>query len=478
MELVKAKCTECGAVIDIDGTKKAGICSHCGMAFVVDEAVNNYVTNYQTVTNITQNITKVINGKEKDEGQDYVNRGLTFLKLKDFLKAAEVFGKAVKKSPEVAKNWFYLAYAESDGFVRASGEYATNLFAQSSKEPSLLQNFFALASEKDKQELQKEYGWDFTNINTFAYDIFKKIADENYCKGGFFIEHSLMEILKIEDENIKTKCREYLWQALKKVCTSDDLPKDIERKDIEAYARGAYFRLRNFFELDFKDKNNIINVLDNQRYVVNYLAVSPFFNDGVLKIENPEITIVEFNEVAMPTLIESAELEKLHFILTPNIRRCKVSKDASKYTGHYPQYAYSFETITVCEGASTAYSSLQLDAALFKFPVIKLAKGIKKFSFEKQNRRGNVVLICSEEGFKGEVSFVHGWKENTYYFPAILVGDKLTLPYSRGKNFSGKEEFVVENTDMEKVKELIKKYLPNVTVSKEIDPTKKKFLFF
>ncbi len=50
MPFVQAKCTECGGMLAVDNSKKAAICQFCGNAFIVEEAVNNYITN-----NITNN---------------------------------------------------------------------------------------------------------------------------------------------------------------------------------------------------------------------------------------------------------------------------------------------------------------------------------------------------------------------------------------------------------------------------------------
>lgn len=42
MPFVPAKCTECGAILKVDQSKDAAICQHCGAAFVVEKAINNY----------------------------------------------------------------------------------------------------------------------------------------------------------------------------------------------------------------------------------------------------------------------------------------------------------------------------------------------------------------------------------------------------------------------------------------------------
>jgi DNA-directed RNA polymerase subunit RPC12/RpoP len=55
MPLVSAKCTECGAIVELDNTKKAGICTHCGNAFIVEEAVNIFNN-----ANFNVNVDKVV----------------------------------------------------------------------------------------------------------------------------------------------------------------------------------------------------------------------------------------------------------------------------------------------------------------------------------------------------------------------------------------------------------------------------------
>ncbi|MCL2061892.1 MAG: hypothetical protein FWH03_04620 [Firmicutes bacterium] len=52
MAFVAAKCTQCGANIEVDDCKEKGRCGHCGTTFVTTKAINNYHTH------ITQNITQ------------------------------------------------------------------------------------------------------------------------------------------------------------------------------------------------------------------------------------------------------------------------------------------------------------------------------------------------------------------------------------------------------------------------------------
>lgn len=52
MALVPAKCTQCGANIEIDNTHEAGVCKYCGTPFITEKAITNYNT---YITNVTKN---------------------------------------------------------------------------------------------------------------------------------------------------------------------------------------------------------------------------------------------------------------------------------------------------------------------------------------------------------------------------------------------------------------------------------------
>ena len=57
MPFVNAKCTNCGAPLEVDNTKKAAICPYCGDAYIVEDAINNFTTNnYTTVEHLHANV--------------------------------------------------------------------------------------------------------------------------------------------------------------------------------------------------------------------------------------------------------------------------------------------------------------------------------------------------------------------------------------------------------------------------------------
>ncbi len=103
MSMIPAKCTQCGANINVDDTKEAGICESCGTAFITEKAINNYeVTNNINVSNATINI----NGADIENllirAEQYESRG-------DFDSAREYYNRIldIDANHEIAKSKFF-----------------------------------------------------------------------------------------------------------------------------------------------------------------------------------------------------------------------------------------------------------------------------------------------------------------------------------------------------------------------------------
>lgn len=52
MPFVQAKCTNCGANLEVDNSKDAAICPYCHTPYVVEKAINNYNTTNNTFNSI------------------------------------------------------------------------------------------------------------------------------------------------------------------------------------------------------------------------------------------------------------------------------------------------------------------------------------------------------------------------------------------------------------------------------------------
>ncbi len=271
-----AICTQCGAQIEVDETKEAGICKNCGTAFITEKAINNYVTQNTTVHNITENVTKIIIGNEKDEANDYFKRGATQLKLKRYDNAVEQFEKATEKSPERAEYWFYLFYAYLFGF-----ESFIDLRNFATKEA--FNNFKTLASESEIKKFEKEFGISLTSIEDFAYSCLAK----NFSCFKTEIERSL--VYSIGETKLECKNQKIAEEILEKSgnFSAFDAVKSYENEDVVFIITSVCKALEKNLKLS-NDAFSHLNAVDEQG-VLNVVAPCQFLNNGVFEVLEPKI---------------------------------------------------------------------------------------------------------------------------------------------------------------------------------------------
>ena len=95
MGFVAAKCTQCGANIEVDDTKEAGICKYCGTAFVTEKVINNYNT---YVTNNNNFVGANINVMGMDI-QNLIILGDSAYEAKNFEEANKYYSRALECDP-------------------------------------------------------------------------------------------------------------------------------------------------------------------------------------------------------------------------------------------------------------------------------------------------------------------------------------------------------------------------------------------
>jgi|GEM_PF-1593454 len=111
MALVAAKCTQCGAAIEVEDTKDAGICNFCGTAFITQKVINEYHTH------VTKHITKNVFGIEGKSADDFCDKGDTFVKLEDWKNGEDAYEQATKLQPSNYRGWFGLVKVCTKGFT-------------------------------------------------------------------------------------------------------------------------------------------------------------------------------------------------------------------------------------------------------------------------------------------------------------------------------------------------------------------------
>ena len=122
MGLIAAKCSECGAPIEVYETRKFGFCPNCGTKYVTQDVVQNVRQNYYT---IQQNQIENAVFQGGDTERTCFERFDAFRRLGQLAQARGVAEQMRKKFPQKAVTWYcslYEAYELSidkfDGIVQ------------------------------------------------------------------------------------------------------------------------------------------------------------------------------------------------------------------------------------------------------------------------------------------------------------------------------------------------------------------------
>lgn len=92
MPLVAAKCTQCGANIEVDNTKEAGICKYCGTAFITEKVINNYNTYITNNNNFAGANINVMSGNI----DNLIILAKNAQKVKNYTEAREYYSRALE----------------------------------------------------------------------------------------------------------------------------------------------------------------------------------------------------------------------------------------------------------------------------------------------------------------------------------------------------------------------------------------------
>ena len=193
MPLVPAICTQCGAQIEVDDTHEAGVCKHCGTAFITEKAINNYNTN---ITNNIVNNNNFAGANVSIQGDNeniekLMERAETFDKLNDFSKSLEVYKEITSKYPMDYRGWI--------GIVAATTKDYTNISCSDFFHKEIIENF-----EKAIKVSKQEYHEGILQQKQKYEDLYKK------------------EVTKKEDgEYIASVCNLYRYSDIKQAIGCD-----------------------------------------------------------------------------------------------------------------------------------------------------------------------------------------------------------------------------------------------------------------
>lgn len=391
-----AICTQCGGRIEVDETKEAGICAHCGTAFITEKVINNYTTNFNTVHNVTENITKIIYGNEKDEGDDFYKRGLTLLKQEEWYKAEQAFEKAIELSPEKINYRFYLTVAQTENFsnlfmLYQEKGYIVGTYAHTVQDKNLLK-FFKFATKEEKEQFSKEYGFDFSNDKDFTVSVVKRLIEGELDK-------------KIDD---------FIWLLLENVDdeSAKKMAKNIYDFITDGEKTGGYFDDYLDWAIDILPKekvSSVQNVVKNGTFIIRNVDALPA-NNGVFSVPTPTVTKIE---LALDSLATKMQKKFKKFLVTKNIKWAQLN---------------TFEIIEFEEG----YNENNMETiALRATKAVILPKSATKVTFHPKN---HAFIYCKGAieniGYRHDVNdyFTGKYSHSRYYSSGIVMGNAVFYP--------------------------------------------------
>ncbi|MBO4838282.1 MAG: hypothetical protein J5493_02805 [Lachnospiraceae bacterium] len=113
MALVDAKCPNCGNGLRIDNEKKAAVCPSCGEAYIVQEAINNFISNNTYVDKLHADVVNVYSGKSRTfTKEQLLDRIKTYTLLGNINAVIGLFSELILKYPEEATKEKLLDYIQ------------------------------------------------------------------------------------------------------------------------------------------------------------------------------------------------------------------------------------------------------------------------------------------------------------------------------------------------------------------------------
>ena len=143
MNLISAKCPNCGANIKVDGESKIGRCEFCGAEYITQDVVNQYSVNNSTVQYVTKNIA----GGTGLEAEEYIRNGDVFISLDLYAKAKKAYLQAIELNPGDWRGWF--------GMVKVCTKNFTDY--EDISHIAYYENAEKVASPEQREEIERLY---------------------------------------------------------------------------------------------------------------------------------------------------------------------------------------------------------------------------------------------------------------------------------------------------------------------------------
>ena len=116
MPFVDAKCPNCGGALQVDNSKRAAVCPFCKETYIVENAINNYITNYNTNVEHLHADTVILNDGNSVESQ--IRAADALIKLGNYSAARDKYLDITNKHPDYYQGWWGLIRVCTEDFTK------------------------------------------------------------------------------------------------------------------------------------------------------------------------------------------------------------------------------------------------------------------------------------------------------------------------------------------------------------------------
>lgn len=164
MPITQAKCENCGGILQVDSNLKAANCPHCGVAYIIQDAIN-YYNNVNKINSLHAENVTVVDDTSAKARLDAAN---AYIKLEKYKDAYSEYNRVVDLTPQDYRGWWGLIVAGTHEFTRriksAKKLNLYNDFAESVKKLSTPEESSALieqwtdylSSEESRNQEEKD----------------------------------------------------------------------------------------------------------------------------------------------------------------------------------------------------------------------------------------------------------------------------------------------------------------------------------
>ena len=130
MSFVQGKCENCGGILTVDPSLKAANCPFCGVAYVVQDSINNY----NTTIKVESMHANVVNVSDESSSEGRLKAGDAYMKLGKFDQAEAEYKKVTELTPQNYRGWLGLIEACTFNYTkRIKSNYEINKIREYAK---------------------------------------------------------------------------------------------------------------------------------------------------------------------------------------------------------------------------------------------------------------------------------------------------------------------------------------------------------